>query len=287
VANCVKCGRQLPSFSFKKICQWCVQHEAQQRGEIAEDARQPVVAAPWVRRGEPTITLTRVLFGANIAVFLATVLTSGTVDNFPFPVSVALGANYGPFTLSGEWWRLITYMFIHGGIFHILINMWCLWSFGDLCESLYGRWTYLGVYLVTGIAGGLASAAWNPGVWSVGASGALFGLTGALIASIYLGEFSISAVSTAGILSSLIFWGAFSLIFGFISPEIDNGCHVGGLLSGLALGAVIAKFAPHEEHAPRRILLFIVALLVLAGCAAVLTYRYGIPLRLGRSPFHH
>jgi membrane associated rhomboid family serine protease len=284
MANCIRCGRKLAPFTFRKICPWCVQHEAAQRGEADDEVQQRVIPAPWVR-GESTITLTQVLLGANVAVFLAMALASGTIDNFPFPVSMRLGANYGPYTLTGEWWRVMTYMFLHGGIFHILINMWCLWSFGDLCESLYGRWTYLGIYLVTGVAGGLASAAWNPRVWSVGASGALFGLTGALIASIYLGEFSVSAVSTKGTLTSLIFWAALSLIFGFTSQEIDNGCHVGGLVSGLALGAVIAKFAPH--HASRRILLFIVAAFVLAGCAVALAHHYEVPFRLGRSPFHH
>jgi len=284
MANCIRCGRQLPPFTFKKICQWCVQHEAAQRGEEIENAPLPVIAAPWARR-ESTITLTQVLFGANIAVFVAMILASQSVD-FPWQILVHFGANSGPYTLTGEWWRLVTYMFLHGGIMHILFNMWCLWSFGDLCESLYGRWTYAGIYFITGLAGGLGSIIWNPATFTVGASGALFGLTGALIASIYVGEFSLSAVSTTGILTSLIFWGAFSLIFGFISPGIDNSCHIGGLLSGLALGAVIAKFAPHREHTSRRILLFVVAAFVLTACAVALAHHYEVPLRLGRSPFH-
>ena len=282
MAKCIRCGRQLPAFSFKKICQWCQLHEAEQRGEVTDEARQRVMPTPWVRR-ESSLTVTQVLFGANVAVFVAMIAASGSID-FTNAIAVHFGANVGPYTLTGEWWRLFTYMFLHGGMFHILMNMWCLWSFGDLCESLYGRWTYTAIYFIAGIAGGLGSLIWNPGAFTVGASGALFGLTGALIASLYLGEFSFSAVSTAGILSSLIFWGAFSLIFGFITPGIDNSCHIGGLLSGLALGAVIAKFAPHEEHASRRVLLFIVAVLVLAVCAVALAYYYGVPLRLGRSP---
>jgi len=285
MANCTQCGRKLPAFSFKKICQWCQLHEAEQRGEVTGKVRQRVMPVPWARR-KSSVTVTQFIMGANIAVFLAMVLASGSIESFPFPVSLRLGANVGPYTLTGEWWRLVTYMFLHGGIFHILINMWCLWNFGDLCESLYGRWTFLGIYLVTGISGGLASIAWNVRVWSVGASGALFGLTGALIASIYLGEFSASAVSNTSTLTSLVSWGAFSLIFGFISPGIDNSCHIGGLVGGLALGAVIAKFAPHQEHASRRVLLFIVAGFVLAVCAVGLAHHYEVPLRIGRSPFH-
>src|SRR5580704_12817688 len=143
MANCIRCGRQLPPMLFgKKICQWCVQHEAAQRGELDEDAKQPVIAAPWVRR-ESSITLTQVIFGANVMVFLAMAYSNGSVtENFPLRLSVHFGANYGPLTLSGDWWRLVTYMFLHGEFFHIAMNMWCLWSIGTLCESLYGRFTY-------------------------------------------------------------------------------------------------------------------------------------------------
>jgi rhomboid protease GluP len=193
---------------------------------------------------------------------------------------VHFGANFGPYTLSGQWWRLGTYMFLHGGIFHIAMNMWCLWSLGALCESLYGRWTYAAINIITGIAGGLASVAWNPGVLSVGASGAIFGLAGALITSFYLGEFSLSGISIKGTLSSLLFFAGFNLFFGSVFPGIDNGCHVGGLVSGLMLGAMIALFAPGHNQPARRagILLFMV--LLLGGSAvAVQRWRGGLQFR--------
>src|SRR4051812_17364762 len=202
MANCIRCGRQLPPLSFKKICQWCVQHEAAQRGEIVEN-RQPVIRQPWVRRGESSISLTQVIFGINIAVFLATALASRSAMNISGEISIDYGANVGPYTLSGQWWRLLTYMFLHSGAMHIFFNMWCLWDLGRLCESLYERCTFGAIYLITGVAGGLASVAWNPGVLSVGASGAVFGLAGALIASFYLGEFSLPRVAISGTLRSL------------------------------------------------------------------------------------
>jgi len=244
-----------------------VRHEAAQRGEENEDAIQPVMAAPWVKR-EASVSLTQVILGANVMVFIAMVYASGVVTgDFPFQTSVHFGANYGPLTLSGDWWRLLTYMFLHGNIFHIAMNMWCLWNLGALCESLYGRFTYAAIYLITGVAGGLASVGWNPNVLSVGASGALFGLTGALIASFYLGEFSLSGISIKGTLSSLLFFAGFSLFLGKVVPGIDNACHVGGLVSGLILGALIALAAP-EHHKPMQrlgVLLFVVVLL--AGSA--------------------
>jgi rhomboid protease GluP len=266
----------------KKICQWCVQHEAAQRGELGEDAKQPVMAAPWVRR-ESSVTLAQVLVGANVMVFIAMVLASGPSLDFTGQVEVHFGANFGPYTLSGDWWRLVTYMFLHGGLMHIAFNMWCLWDLGALCESLYGRWTFACIYLITGIAGGLASVAWNPGVLSVGASGAIFGLAGALLASFYLGEFSVPKVAIQGTLRSLLFFVGFNVLFGAVVSGVDNACHVGGLISGLILGALIARVAPQHDDLLRRVaVLGVVALALAASALGVQRWR-GAPIRMGRA----
>jgi membrane associated rhomboid family serine protease len=287
----------MPALMFgKKICQWCVQHEAAQRGELGEDAPQPVMAAPWVRR-ESSVTLAQVLVGANVMIFVAMVVTmviptggssldlSALLRDFPGELKVHFGANFGPYTLTGEWWRLLTYMFLHGGFMHIAFNMWCLWDLGALCESLYGRWTFAAIYLITGVAGGLASVAWNPGVLSVGASGAIFGLAGALLASFYLGEFSVPKVAIQGTLRSLLFFVGFNVVFGAIVSGVDNACHVGGLLSGLVFGALIARAAPDPRHYLRRLLIFLAIFLVLAASAVGIAHYHSLPFRLGRSPF--
>jgi membrane associated rhomboid family serine protease/Flp pilus assembly protein TadD len=273
MANCIRCGRQLPALTFgKKICQWCKQHEAAQRGEEGEEARQPVMAVPWVRR-ESSISLTQMLLGANVMVFIAMVLASGPSLDFTGEVMVHFGANYGPYTLSGQWWRLLTYMFLHGGLMHIAFNMWCLWDLGALCESLYGRWTYAAIYFITGIAGGLASVGWNPGVLTVGASGAIFGLAGALISSFYLGEFSVPRVAIQGTLRSLLFFVAFNVLFGSFVPGIDNACHAGGLVSGLIVGALIARLAPQPDRPLRRLGVALFMVLIVGG-SAVGIYRW-------------
>jgi rhomboid protease GluP len=265
--------------TWKKICQWCVQHEAAQRGENTESVAQPVIRRPWVR-SESSITLTQILLGANVAVYLAMALAGGSVVDFSGETMVHFGANYGPLTLSGEWWRLFTYMFLHGGIMHIAFNMWCLWDIGALCESLYGRWTYLAVYLITGVAGGLASVGWNPGVLSVGASGAIFGIAGALIASFYLGEFSLPSIAIRGTLRSLVIFAVVNIFLGGLFSGTDNAAHFGGLISGLALGALIAKFAPHDPS--RRVAMIgIVALSVLCAGFGVREWR-GRPMRTER-----
>lgn len=272
-----------------------MRHEAAQRGE--DDDSQPVITRPWVRTGESTITLTRVLFGANIAVFLAMLLATGNPlaflnpdQSFPGQVLVPYGANFGPYTLSGDWWRLVTYMFLHGGLLHIAFNMWCLWDLGQLCESLYGRWTYAAIYLITGVSGGLASIAWNPRVLSVGASGAIFGLAGALAASYYLGEFSLPSIAIRGTFRSLAFFIGFNVLFGIgynlfagSSGGVDNACHVGGLVSGLALGAVIARVAPQQDAPIRRAsVVGVVALAIIAAGFGVRQWR-GTPMRIARA----
>jgi len=275
----------MPGFSFgKKICQWCVQHEAYQRGEIVEGAKQPVMRTPWVRRGESTITLTKVFFGINVAVYLGMVLASGSpFQEFGGAELVQWGANAGALTISGEWWRLLTCVFVHGGLLHIAFNMWCLWDLGALSESLYGRWTFGALYILCGLGASLASIIWNVHVLSVGASGAIFGLAGALIAAFKLGEFSVPRAALSGTMRSLLVFVGFNLIFGAASGITDNAAHVGGLLTGLILGAVIALFAPLQEHAPRRLAIFLATFLALAGGASALAHHYGLPLRLGRT----
>ncbi|PYQ44215.1 MAG: hypothetical protein DMG99_04740 [Acidobacteria bacterium] len=277
MAKCIRCGRQLTAFSLRKICPWCKQHEAIQRGEIVQDdVPQPVIRRPWAVRNESNISLTHILFGANVAVYLAMAIGSGTVVNFPGH-ALLFGANYGPYTLTGQWWRLLTYMFMHGGILHIAFNMWCLWDLGALAESLYGRVTYGAIYIITGAGAGLASVAWNPGVLSVGASGAIFGLAGALIASFYLGEFSLPSIALRGTLRSLLIFAAFNLFFGTMFAGVDNAAHIGGLVIGLILGAAIAKLAPHEGSNRLGVIALVLLALIGAG-AGVRRWRSG-PMR--------
>src|ERR1700675_1877246 len=288
MANCIRCGREISGFSFgKKVSPWCKQHEAAQRGEVVEDERQPVMRAPWARSGASGIGLTQVIFGINAAVFLGMVLSSVAVMDFPGRELVRWGANVGVLTFSGEWWRLLTNVFVHGGLLHIAFNMWCLWNLGALCESLYGRGTYAAIYLVCGLGASLASAAWHPSTPSVGASGAIFGLAGALIAAFKLGEFSVPRSALSGTLRSLGAFVVYNLIFGAIIPGIDNTAHIGGLVTGLLVGALVALIAPQQDQAPRRAAIFVVVILALAVGATGAAHHYGVPLRFGRVNYEH
>src|SRR5208282_1897650 len=221
MANCVQCGRHLPALSFgRKLCQWCLQHEAAQRGE--DSPLQRVEPAPWTRQQSGSMAVTQAIFGINVAVFIAMALAGVSMfDNPAGQDLVHWGANYGPYTISGQWWRLLTCVFIHGGLLHIAFNMWCLWDLGRLAESVYGHWTFAAVYLIAGLASSLASLIWhasNP-VPSVGASGAIFGIAGALIASFYLGEFSLPRAAVSGMLRSVAMFVGYNLFFGAVIAQ--------------------------------------------------------------------
>jgi membrane associated rhomboid family serine protease/Flp pilus assembly protein TadD len=266
MANCVQCGRKLPAFMFgKKICQWCKQHEAAQRGEEPEDAIQPLMAAPWTRGGGDSRVLTQVFFGINVAVFIGMALAGVSLTEPTSQELVHWGANYGPLTLGGDWWRLFTCLFVHIGIIHIAFNMWCLWSLGQLCESLYGHWTFGAVYLISGMGASFASVLWRPVGVSAGASGAIFGLAGALISAYYLGEFSMPRAAVMGSLRSVVFFVGYNLFFGSVIGHVDNAAHVGGLITGLVLGALIAKGAPESDQPFRRIAVLLIVLLGVSG----------------------
>lgn len=214
------------------------------------------------------MAVTQGILGINVAVFIAMTLAGvSMLDNPSGQDLVRWGANFGPFTVSGQWWRLLTCVFIHGGLLHIAFNMWCLWDLGRLAESIYGHWTFASVYLISGIAASLASLIWhssNP-VPSVGASGAIFGIAGALIASFYLGEFSLPRAALSGTLRSVVVFVGYNLFFGAVIARTDNAAHVGGLLMGLLLGALIAKVAPGHDQVLRRIVILLIGVVLVVG----------------------
>jgi rhomboid protease GluP len=276
MANCAQCGRQLPIFLVgRKVCAWCVRHEAAQRGEEPEGATQPIMPVPWANRGISAVGVTQLLFGINVAVFVGMALAGISITDPTSNDLIRWGADWGPRTMSGEWWRLLTSTFLHIGIIHIAFNMWCLWDLGSLCESLYGQATFAAVYLICGVAASLTSVAWHPEGISAGASGAIFGLAGALIASFYLGEFSMPRIAVTATLRSVVAFAGYNLILGGISRRTDNAAHVGGLVTGLILGALIARFAPDHDQAGRRLGVLVGVLVAVIGGVVWLDHSRG------------
>ncbi|WP_019948012.1 rhomboid family intramembrane serine protease [Hymenobacter aerophilus] len=150
------------------------------------------------------------------------------------------GSNYSALTLPDQPWRLLTSVFLHGGIGHLLLNMLTLVFLGLLAERLVGSWRMAGVYLLSGVAGSLASLWWHSqGVNSVGASGAIFGLYGLLLATLARrpAAFSRQQRYTVGLF--VLYFMVSSLVGGLEAHTTDNAAHVGGLLAGATLGALL------------------------------------------------
>jgi len=184
---------------------------------------------------------TTALLAINTLVFIGMVLTGGSLQSFSGELLIRWGGNYGPLTISGEYWRLVTAGFVHANFFHFAFNMWGLWNLGRLAERLFGKWQTALIYLLTGVGGALLSIAYNHHRLSVGASGAIFGIAGAILVGIKFGEVPISAAEKKATLSSLVFVVILNFSMG-ISGRIDNMCHLGGFVTGLLVGLPLGAF---------------------------------------------
>lgn len=189
----------------------------------------------------PYTWVTPTLVLLNILVFAATWLNAGQLVDIENSAISFRMANVGPLTLGGEWWRLLTAIFAHGSLAHLLLNMWALWHIGRLSERMFGRWTFLCVYLGTGLIASLSTLVWDPARASLGASGAIFGLFGAFLAMLARRRNEIPrGVFRAHWIPTVLFV-AYNLIDGAFSPGVDNAAHAGGLISGILSGFLLAS----------------------------------------------
>jgi len=168
--------------------------------------------------------------------------------------------NAGNVLLGGEWWRIVTAMFVHVGILHLATNMWCLWNLGLLAEPLMDSFGLFALYILTGAAGNLLSTLWNwykfhemwyrfhdPGSFpaGAGASGAVFGIAGALIVLLKSRQLPVPPQEVRKLRKSVIYFAAINLVIGlsvnfgsgFTGVAVDNSAHIGGCLCGLLFAA--------------------------------------------------
>ena len=181
------------------------------------------------------------LVAINTLVFLVTVFAGAEWIVPRGNVQVAWGSNFGPFTTDGEWWRLLTSLFIHFGVIHLAFNMWALATFGPLTERLYGSVNYLLIYLIAGVTGSLASISWRPDINSAGASGAIFGILGALLAAHLRNKKTMPSSVLQPLRTSTLVFVGYALLNGFTTTGIDVAAHLGGLTAGFLIGLVAAR----------------------------------------------
>ncbi len=214
----------------------------------------PPVRTPLggVARRQPR-RATGVLIAANALVYALTLIGADRliVDYGLLGVAVA----------SGEWWRLLTAPFLHAGLWHVGLNMLALWILGGVVEPLLGRWRFVAVYAVSALGGAVASYAFSsPVVFSVGASGAVFGLLGATLVVMRRLNRDVS-----GVVALLLV----NVAIGFAIPSIDWRAHLGGLLAGAVVTAAMVS-VPRRYSAAA---VWGAAALLLAGMAWVVDWR--------------
>lgn len=197
---------------------------------------------------QPNYLVTPFIFYLNLLAFIAGTILGIDMIEPDAGAMIGLGANFSPYTLSGEWWRLLTSAFLHGGIVHLAFNMLALLNIGSQLEALVGKVQFLLAYLLCALAGSVASLWWtNPGVQvSVGASGAIFGLFGMLLIILAL-ERELDWKSKRAILANIAVVIGMNLMYGMRSG-IDNAAHIGGLVGGLAFGFMLMLRSNRHIH---------------------------------------
>jgi membrane associated rhomboid family serine protease len=187
---------------------------------------------------------TFILIAINFLVFLAMLVHSTYVDgswtgNFSRALMLRWGANYGPLTLGGQYWRLISCMFVHTSTMHLGWNMLFLWRLGAPLDRVLGRAQTFTIFLFTGVGASLTSLGWHPTSVAAGSSGAIYGQAGVLIALLALGKLSLPRRTIMGILFWVLLLMPVGLLVGHPSESPGYIAHVGGLVTGLAIGALL------------------------------------------------
>ena len=242
--KCATCGREFEKpfgdSSLALTCPNCTKEAAASQQPIGE-------VLDLVAPERPIIT--PVLIGLNVLVFAVMVARGVSWWEPTGEQGLLFGANFGPMTMDGQWWRLFTCMFVHFGILHIALNMWCLWNFGRIAEYVMGRASFLVAYLATGLFASVASLLWNPMRVSAGASGAIFGIAGALVPYFYFEKATIAPQDVKKRMGSLGTFILYNLVYGAGKSGIDYSAHLGGLIMGLIVGALLPRAV--AARAPR------------------------------------
>jgi rhomboid protease GluP len=194
----------------------------------------------------PRVWVTPLIVGTNALIFVALTVATGEPMRPPLQTMIDWGANFGPRTLNGEPWRIFTAMFLHFGLLHVGFNMWVLWELGRLVERCVGNVGFLLLYLISGLAGSLGSLAWHADVVSAGASGAVFGVCGALLGFLLRRRDTIPLGVIKSLRGSLLTFLLYNVVFSSLVPGIDMAAHGGGLAAGFCCGLIMSQ--PLDLH---------------------------------------
>ncbi|HSH73976.1 MAG TPA: rhomboid family intramembrane serine protease [Methylophilaceae bacterium] len=213
----------------------------------------------------PSVPMTHLLIAANLAVFLAMLVGGAGFWHSPNSIQLAWGANFGPATQDGEWWRLGSALFLHFGAIHLFMNLCALWDGGRLVERMYGHVRFIAIYFTSGLAGNLVSLVIQGGsAVSGGASGAIFGVYGSLLVFLWRERQQLDPYEFRWMFWGAVVFSALTIGLGFIIPGIDNSAHIGGFITGIVSGTILAPVFGAAKQATFRPRIFASGLLVLA-----------------------
>jgi rhomboid protease GluP len=225
-----------------RVCPYCNERVGPRAIERRSDA--PLLGGLIPHARFTTVLILLINFGFYLATTVYA-MKAGTGDAMGLDTKTLyfFGAKFAVFE-SGQWWRLVTANFLHGGLLHILFNSWALFDVGAISEEVYGTNRLLVIYFVGGVCGYVLSSLWNPQVPSVGASAAICGLVGAMIA---LGVRHRNPMGDH-IRATFLRWAVYILIMGFVMSQVDNAAHIGGLAGGFGIGYLAGT--PRYEGSP-------------------------------------
>ncbi|HZT53939.1 MAG TPA: rhomboid family intramembrane serine protease [Gaiellaceae bacterium] len=237
--SCSECGRPICAdcATFAAVGIRCPDHAGGRSGVTSRIRPRPVRRAPGVALASGSAPVTRILIAINVAVYLLTVAQGGGHFDAPGGSVFLKMILYGPWVAHGGWWRLATAMFLHANILHIAFNMLALYVIGTPVEQYLGRTRYLGLYLVSGLAGSAGGLLQAPATPILGASGAIFGILGAML----ILEWQV----TGRLAGNAMTWIVINLAISFTIPNISWGGHIGGLIGGILVTLAYAGW--HER----------------------------------------
>lgn len=213
--------------------------------------------------------ITPILVDLNILIFILMAISGVSIMAPTGQDLLNWGANFRPYTLNDQPWRLITNCFLHIGIIHLIMNMFALLYIGALLEPILGKLRFFAAYLLTGLIASITSMCWHELGISAGASGAIFGMYGVFLS--LLTTSLIEKNTRKALLSSIIFFVVYNLIYG-LKGEIDNAAHIGGLLSGIVIGyAFVPSVKRFAETGINYITIGFVSLVVISSCSVIYT----------------
>src|SRR5579859_1347050 len=181
--------------------------------------------------------VTNIIIAINVLIYIILAFLSRSLD-ISQDLLVTAGAQVNLLVAQGQVWRIFTAMFLHFSILHIGLNMLSLFFIGPAIEVFYGKWRYLTIYLLSGIAGGIATNFLSPDALAAGASGAIFGVFGALGVFYFVNRRALGSYGN-GAITNWIFWLGLNLVFGFTNAGIGIIDHLGGLAAGMVLAALL------------------------------------------------